>query len=83
MSDPDTRGMIFLDPVLYADQEAWHAVAAELRARRTRVCAIEVEGYTPFWAVTRHEDVFTVSRDNEHFLNTRNSILAPTRSSST
>ena len=38
---------------------------------------VEAEGYTPFWAVTRHEDVFAVSRDNEHFLNTHNSVLGP------
>ena len=76
MSEPDTRGTIFIDPVLYADQEAWHAAAAELRADAP-VLRVEVEGYTPFWAVTRHEDVFAVSRDNEHFLNTRNSVLGP------
>ncbi len=76
MSEPDTRGMIFLEPTLYADQEAWHAVAAELR-EDAPVLRVEVEGYTPFWAVTRHADVFAVSRDNEHYLNTRNPIVAP------
>ena len=76
MSSPDLRGNIFLDPTLYADQPKWHAVAADLRDNDP-VLRIEEEGYTPFWAVTRHEDVFAVSRDNEHFLNTRNSIMAP------
>jgi cytochrome P450 len=76
MSEPDTRGMIFLEPTLYADQEAWHAAAAELR-EDAPVLRVEVEGYTPFWAVTRHADVFAVSRDNEHYLNTRNPIVAP------
>ena len=76
MSEPDNPGTIFIDPVLYADQPAWHEAAAELR-RDTPVLRVEVEGYTPFWAVTRHEDVFAVSRDNEHFLNTRNSVLGP------
>jgi len=76
MSEPDTRGTIFIDPVLYADQPAWHAAAAELR-EDAPVLRVELEGYTPFWAVTRHEDVFAVSRDNEHFLNTRNSVLGP------
>ena len=76
MTHPDPRGAIFLDPTLYADQERWHATAAELRAEAP-VLRVEEEGYTPFWAVTRHEDVFAVSRDNEHFLNTRNSIVAP------
>jgi len=76
MSESDSPGNLFLDPVLYADQGAWHAAAAELRDDAP-VLRVEVEGYTPFWAVTRHEDVFAVSRDNEHFLNTRNSILGP------
>ena len=76
MSPSDTRGAIFLDPVAYADQAHWHAVAADLRADAP-VLRIEEEGYTPFWAVTRHEDVFAVSRDNEHFLNTRDSVLGP------
>jgi len=76
MTPSDTRGRIFLDATAYADQEHWHAVAAELRADAP-VLRVEEEGYTPFWAVTRHEDVFRVSRDNEHFLNTRNSILGP------
>jgi len=76
MSRPDSRGDIFLDPTAYADQERWHAVVAELRAEAP-VLRVEEEGFTPFWAVTRHEDVFGVSRDNEHFLNTRNSVLGP------
>lgn len=74
VSDP--RGMIFIDPVAYTDQEAWHAVAEDLR-ENAPVLRVEAEGYTPFWAVTRYEDVFDVSRHNEQFLNTRNSVLGP------
>jgi cytochrome P450 len=76
MAGVDPRGGIFIDPVAYADQDHWHAVAAELRAEAP-VLRVEEDGYTPFWAVTRYEDVFTVSRDNERFLNTRNSVLGP------
>ncbi|HLX87789.1 MAG TPA: cytochrome P450 [Acidimicrobiales bacterium] len=76
MSDIDPRGAIFIDPVAYADQQAWHQVAAELR-REAPVLRVEAEGYTPFWAVTRYDDVFAVSRHNEQFLNTRNSVLGP------
>ena len=74
VSDP--RGMIFIDPVAYTDQEAWHAVAEDLR-ENAPVLRVEAEGYTPFWAVTRYQDVFDVSRHNEQFLNTRNSVLGP------
>jgi cytochrome P450 len=72
----DPRGMIFIDPVAYVDQDAWHATARELRAEAP-VLRVEAEGYTPFWAVTRYEDVFAVSRHNDRFLNTRNSVLGP------
>jgi cytochrome P450 len=74
MTHPDPRGEIFIDPMAYADQERWHAVAAELRAD-AHVLRVEEDGYTPFWAVTRYEDVFAISRNNEEFLNTRNSVL--------
>jgi len=70
----DPRGQIFIDPTAYADQEHWHAVAAALRAEAP-VLRVEEDGYSPFWAVTRYDDVFAVSRDNERFRNTRNSVL--------
>ncbi len=76
MSTGDPRGAIFLDSVEYAEQDHWHQVAADLRANDP-VIRVEAEGFTPFWAVTRHEDVFAVSRDNDRFLNTRNSVLVP------
>ena len=76
VADADTRGSIFIDPVAYLDQEAWHASAAELRAHAP-VLRVEADGYTPFWAVTRYDDVFEVSRHNDRFLNTRNSVLGP------
>jgi len=72
----DPRGEILVDPTAYADQERWHAIAAELRTHAP-VLRVEKEGYTPFWAVTRYEDVFAVSRNNEQFINTRNSVLGP------
>ena len=57
----DTRGEIFIDPEAYADQERWHAAAAALRADAP-VLRVEAEGFTPFWAVTRYDDVFFVAR---------------------
>ena len=76
MAGEDHRGAIFIDPLAYADQESWHSVAGRLR-REAPVLRVEAEGYTPFWAVTRYEDVFAVSRHNDRFLNTRNSVLGP------
>ena len=74
MNDP--RGGIFLSPDAYTDPAAWHAVAAELR-RDEPVLRVEEEGYTPFFAVTRHEDVFEISRRHDLWHNTRNSVLGP------
>ncbi|MEI6453727.1 MAG: cytochrome P450 [Actinomycetes bacterium] len=76
MTQADPRGEIFLKPEIYADQEQWHALASELR-RDSPVLRVEAEGYRPFWALTRHEDVFHVSRNNDKFLNTRDSVLGP------
>jgi cytochrome P450 len=76
MTYPDPRGEIFIDPLAYTDQAHWHAVACELRSQAP-VLRVEEEGFTPFWAVTRYEDVFAVSRNNQQFLNTRNSVLGP------
>lgn len=72
----DPRGAIFLDPEAYADPAAWHATAAELRAEAP-VLRVEVADYDPFYALTRHADVFEVSRHHELWHNTQRSQLMP------
>lgn len=72
----DPRGAIFLDPTAYADPEAWHATAAELR-RESPVLRVEAEGYEPLWVLTRHADVFEVSRHHERWHNTQRSQVMP------
>jgi cytochrome P450 len=67
---------IFTDPRAYTDPETWHATAACLR-REDPVARIEVEGFDPFWAVTRHADLIEVERQSERFLNTFHSVLMP------
>lgn len=67
---------IFIDPTAYADQQFWHAAAARLRARDP-LPLIEVEGYVPFRAVTRHADLAEVERNHTLFWNTRDSVLLP------
>ena len=69
-------GALFYDASLWADMDAWHAAAAELR-RTAPVLLVDNEGYEPFWALTRHADVFAVSRDNEGWSNTSRSVLGP------
>ena len=67
---------IFTDPKAYADPARWHAAAAQLR-REDPVARIEVDGFDPFWAVTRHADVIEIERQPERFPNTPESVLMP------
>lgn len=72
----DPRGSIFITPEAFADMDAWHATAAELR-REAPVLRVEAEGWQPFWAITRHADVFEVSRRSDVFFNTEKSAPGP------
>ena len=72
-----TSASIFTDPKAYTDPDGWHAVAARLR-REDPVARIEVDGFDPFWAVTRHADVIEIERQPERFPNTPESVLMPT-----
>ena len=72
----DPRGLIFITPSAFADMDRWHATAAELR-REAPILRVEAAGWTPFWAVTRHADVFEVSRRSDVFWNTVRSAPGP------
>ena len=72
----DPRGLTLISPEAYGDMEAWHATIAELRTE-SPVVRVEGEGWTPFWAVLKHEDVFEVSRRSDIFWNTEQSAPAP------
>ncbi len=70
----EARGALFHNPQLWSDMDAWHARVGELR-RAEGVVYVDDPGYSPFWALTRHADVFAVSRDNAGWLNTPQSVL--------
>jgi cytochrome P450 len=72
----DERGLLFLEGSRWADMDEWHARVAELR-RDQPVLAVAIDDFQPFWVLTRHEDVFAVSRDNDRWLNTTRSVLGP------
>jgi cytochrome P450 len=72
----DPRGLIFITPDAFADMEQWHRTAAEIR-REEPVMRVEAEGWPSFWAITRHEDVFDVSRRSDVFWNTEKSAPGP------
>jgi cytochrome P450 len=75
LSDP---GGIFVDAEAYTNLDDWHARAARLRAEDP-VHRVEIEGWMPFWAVTRWEHVWEIERQHERFLNTLQSVLLPQR----
>jgi cytochrome P450 len=72
----DPRGLIFITPDRFADMEDWHRVAAEIR-RDEPVMRVEAEGWPAFWAITKHADVFEVSRRSDVFWNTEKSAPGP------
>lgn len=78
MSSPDLTDLtsVFVDPTAYADPERFHAACRVLR-RDQPVAWVESDRYRPFWAITRHADVMSVERDNEHFLNAPRPLLVP------
>jgi cytochrome P450 len=70
-----TRGAEFAYPEYWADMDSWHRKVAEIR-RTDPIMKVELEGFEPFWALTKHADVFAVSRDNQRWINTSRSVLA-------
>src|SRR5437899_1831144 len=56
--------------------DEWHRRAAEVR-RDAPVLRVDLEGFSPFWVLSRHEDVAAVERDHAHWLNTAFSVLGP------
>ena len=72
----DPRGLIFITPDRFAEMEDWHRVAAGIR-RDEPVMRVEAEGWPAFWAITKHADVFEVSRRSDVFWNTEKSAPGP------
>lgn len=73
----DAGGLFHLG-TQWRDMDAWHNEVAEIR-RTAPVLRVDAEGFSPFWVLTRHEDVFAVSRDDAHWKNTALSVLGPDR----
>lgn len=65
---PLERAVTAVDPKAHADPERLHANFAWLRANQPLGRA-EIDGYDPFWLVTKHADILHVSRNNDLFHN--------------
>jgi cytochrome P450 len=57
---------LILSPHAYADQTVLYESFRWLRANNP-VGRVEVDGYDPFWAVTKHKDILEISRQNDLF----------------
>ncbi|EHI11152.1 cytochrome P450 [Mycolicibacterium thermoresistibile] len=76
MSTPiiDEAARVFATPKAYTDERALHAALTHLRAHAP-VSWVEVDGYRPFWAITKHADIMAIERDNELFTNSPRPVL--------
>lgn len=72
----DEAARVFTDPVAYADEQRFHAACALLR-RDAPVVRVDVEGFSPFWAITKHDDVMAIEREPERWLNAPRPALGP------
>jgi cytochrome P450 len=75
-SSADDAGRLFAWASEWADMDTWHQRVADVR-RSTPVLPVHLEGFEPFWVLTRYAEVLAVSRDNERWLNTARSVLGP------
>jgi cytochrome P450 len=71
----DEAAKVFADPQAYADEPKLHAALTHLRAN-TPVAWVDVDGYNPFWAITKHADVMAIERANTEFTNSPRPVLA-------
>jgi cytochrome P450 len=76
IGDTGNAADLFVRAHLWTDMDAWHDQVTDIR-RNNPVFPVELEGFQPFWVLTRHADVLAVSRDNQHWLNTSRSVLGP------
>ena len=65
-----------VNPDVYADPPAIHAVYDELRGSDP-VHWTQPAGFRPFWSITRHADIRAVSKANDRFINAERTYLAP------
>jgi len=70
----DEAAKLFADPMAYTDEAKLHAALTHLRAHAP-VARVDVPGYRPFWAITKHADIMAIERANTLFTNSPRSVL--------
>lgn len=63
-----------LNPAIMGDESSMYALFRELR-EHDPVSRVEHPDFEPFWAVTKHEDIKTISQKNDAFLNNPRTVL--------
>src|SRR5438128_12665186 len=71
----DDAARVLADPMSYADDVKLHAALSHLRANAP-VSWVDVSGYEPFWAITKHADIMEIERANTLFTNSPRPLLA-------
>lgn len=74
LSEIEEAGRALADPAAYADELRLHAAMTLLR-REQPVTKVITDGYRPFWAVTKHDDIMAVERDNALWINEPRPLL--------
>jgi cytochrome P450 len=70
----DDAAQVLANPQAYTDEKRLHEALAHLRAHAP-VSWVDVEGYKPFWAITKHADVMDIERQNDLFTNDPRPLL--------
>ncbi len=70
----DDAARLLADPQAYTDEKRLHEALAHLRAHAP-VSWVDVGGYRPFWAITKHSDVMDIERQNDLFTNDPRPLL--------
>ncbi|OBA92960.1 cytochrome [Mycobacteriaceae bacterium 1482268.1] len=71
----DEAAHVLADPTAYADDDRLHTSLAHLRANNP-VAWVDKRPYRPFWAITKHEDIMAIERDNNLFLSEPRPLLS-------
>ena len=75
-TDIDEAAAVFTDPKAYADNARFFAATALLR-RESPVHRVERPRFAPFYAITKHQDVWDIARDSQTWINAPRPALGP------
>jgi cytochrome P450 len=71
----DEAARVLANPQAYTDEKALHEALTHCRSHAP-VSWVDVEGYRPFWAITKHADIMEIERQNDLFTNFPRPLLA-------